>query len=291
VTLRNIRKYVNRKTICVAISAPSYPHGIIDPIEEVAAFCSSKGIGCHVDNCLGGFILSFIDSLPPWDFQVPGVTSISCDVHKYGGSVKGCSVVSYRTQELRRYQYYIAESWSGGIAFTTGMQGSKNGALSAIAWATMLKTGRENYKKRAKSVHAAFLQLKKGLSQMREVSIIGNPEAVTVAFILRDGLDVYQLADCLEQKGCSLLARLQFPKCVHIVASLRLIRSQKMVDEILDLIRAGIQEIQDFPERYKSSAALYGSAATIPNRSLIGSCVETLVDSMLNPNTKSASHV
>lgn len=283
VTLRSLRKYVNRKTIVVACSAPSYPHGILDPVEEIAAFCERKGIGCHVDNCLGGFVLSFLDHIPPWDYRVPGVTSISTDVHKWGGALKGCSVVSYRTKELRRCQYYIAESWSGGIAFTIGFQGSRNGGLSAAAWASMLKKGAQGYRLQAQAQMIVFNRLLSGLRAMPEVQIIGEPCSLVIGFTLI-GLDDYQLVDALEKVyHCHLIARLQFPKCMHIMVADRLVSNPEMADQLLTMIRSAIDEIVAHPEKYEEAAALYGSAATIPNRNLVGGCLEVMIDSLLKP--------
>lgn len=284
ITVDQVKKQIDKRTVVVVCSAPSYSHGIIDPVEEIAALCSSYGIGCHVDNCLGGFLLSFLDNMPLWDFQVPGVTSISSDVHKFGGSIKGCSVVAYRTNALRRSQYYIGESWSGGIVFTTGFQGSRNGGLSAVGWATILNTGLDGYKKQAMLQQDSFQKLLSGLVAIPEIDIIGEPKAIMIAFCLKD-LDCYQLADCLEKKfGTFLVARLQFPKCLHIVVADSLLYRPEKLDEMLEYIQQGIEEIKINAGEYEKGAALYGSAATIPSRDLVGDCVSSLVDHLLTVN-------
>lgn len=106
----DFRDAIDERTVCLVGSCPTYAHGIIDPIEELSELAREHRIGCHVDNCLGGILVSHSLGLDLWDFQLPGVTSISCDIHKYGGSVKGCSVIAYRTSTLRQRQYFI---WEG----------------------------------------------------------------------------------------------------------------------------------------------------------------------------------
>jgi len=150
----------------------------------------------------------------------------------------------------------------------------------------MLKIGHDGYRKQARKVHRAFVQLKAGLKAIPEAQIIGDPVSIVIAFRLVDGLDEYQLADCLSQKGNHLLSRLQFPKCVHIMIATRLLWGQDMIQDLLSAIRDGIDEIKEYPDRYEASAALYGSAATIPNRNLVGNCVEALVDSFLSPQKR-----
>ena len=115
-------------TILVVGSAPTYPHGVIDPITDIAALAAEhRGILCHVDACMGGFLLPFLDALgrvrEPFDFRVPGVTSMSADVHKYGYAAKGVSVILYRTHELARKQLFVTTDWLGGFSASTAMGG------------------------------------------------------------------------------------------------------------------------------------------------------------------------
>ena len=140
---------VDDSTIALVGSAPCFPTGLIDPIEELAAAAAARGIGFHTDCCLGGFLLPWAERLgypvPPFDFRVPGVTSISCDTHKYGYAAKGTSVVLYRTPELRHLQYYTTASWAGGLYYSPTFAGSRPGALSAACWAAMVSLGEEGY--------------------------------------------------------------------------------------------------------------------------------------------------
>ena len=113
------RKAITRNTIALVGSAPGFPHGIIDPIVELSELARERGIGFHTDACLGGFVLPWAERLgyaiSPFDFRLPGVTSMSADTHKYGYAAKGTSVVLYRDENLRRYQYFTAADWPGGL--------------------------------------------------------------------------------------------------------------------------------------------------------------------------------
>ena len=133
---------VTERTAVVVGSAPSFPHGVIDPIPEIAALAAERGVACHVDACLGGFILPWAQRLgypvPPFDFRLPGVTSMSADTHKYGYAAKGSSVVLYRGRELRQFQYYTVTDWPGGLYLSPTLAGSRPGALSATCWAAMV---------------------------------------------------------------------------------------------------------------------------------------------------------
>ena len=143
------RKAITRNTIVVVGSAPAFPHGTIDPIEELSELARERGIGFHTDACLGGFVLPWAEKLgypvPPFDFRLPGVTSMSADTHKFGYAAKGTSVVLYRGKALRHYQYYTATDWPGGLYFSPTFAGSRPGALSAACWAAMVSIGAEGY--------------------------------------------------------------------------------------------------------------------------------------------------
>ncbi|MCK4985482.1 MAG: aspartate aminotransferase family protein, partial [Desulfobacterales bacterium] len=150
------RKAVSRNTIVIVGSAPSFPHGMVDPIAELSELAKEKGIGFHTDACLGGFILPWAEKLgwevPVFDFRLPGVTSISADTHKYGYAAKGTSVILYRGLALRRYQYFTSSDWPGGLYFSPTFAGSRPGALSAACWAAMITTGKKGYMAASKKI-------------------------------------------------------------------------------------------------------------------------------------------
>ncbi|XP_027350832.1 sphingosine-1-phosphate lyase isoform X2 [Abrus precatorius] len=145
--VKAIRRHINKNTILIVGSAPGFPHGIIDPIKELGHLASIFGICFHVDLCLGGFVLPFARELgyqiPPFDFSVKGVSSISVDVHKYGLAPKGTSVVLYRNHEIRKHQFVAVTEWSGGLYVSPTIAGSRPGSLIAGAWAAVMSLGKE----------------------------------------------------------------------------------------------------------------------------------------------------
>ncbi|HVZ36007.1 MAG TPA: aminotransferase class V-fold PLP-dependent enzyme, partial [Polyangiaceae bacterium] len=161
---------ITARTIALVASTPSYPHGVIDPVSELAAVARNRGIGLHVDACLGAFILPFARQLgypvAAFDFRVPGVTSMSADTHKYGYAAKGTSVVLYSTPELRRYQYFVATDWPGGLYSSPTLSGSRPGALGAACWAALLHVGYDGYLDAARRILETAAQLRAGIRRI-----------------------------------------------------------------------------------------------------------------------------
>jgi hypothetical protein len=159
-----VRAATTPSTIAIYASAPNFPNGRVDPIVELGEYAVERGLGLHVDNCLGGFYLSFAQQAGllqdvRWDFGVPGVTTISVDVHKYGMAAKGVSVVAFADAALRRGTFYPVVELLGTY-ITPTMQGSRNGVGMAIAWATMVSTGQDGYRKMARDVHSVHTAMK-----------------------------------------------------------------------------------------------------------------------------------
>ena len=115
-------------TALMAVSAPSYTHGVIDPIEEVAAKCLPEGVWLHVDACVGGFVLPFLPDPSAFGFDIPGVSSVSIDIHKYGYAPKGTSLILYRHRELRAHQFFATTDWTGYPVVNTTVQSTKSAA-------------------------------------------------------------------------------------------------------------------------------------------------------------------
>jgi glutamate/tyrosine decarboxylase-like PLP-dependent enzyme len=168
-----VKNAVNKNSIVIVGSAPSFPHGIIDPIAEMSAVALETGIGFHTDACLGGFVLPWAEKLgvsaPPFDFRLPGVTSLSVDTHKYGYAAKGTSVILYRSQALRHYQYFVASDWPGGLYFSPTFAGSRPGALSAACWAAMISIGASGYMQATKRILDTAETIKKGIRAIPEL--------------------------------------------------------------------------------------------------------------------------
>lgn len=213
-----IKKAITSNTVMIVGSAPSYPHGIMDPLEEMSDIAIKNKLLFHVDACIGGFILPFLsklgENIPKWDFRLEGVTSISADLHKYGYAAKGASVILYKNAELRRFQFYVQTSWHGGIYGSTGISGSKPGGAIAAAWAALMSIGEDGYIEMAKSsLHTTHLLLKE-IKKIKELQILGNPQMTIIAFA-SDKINIFEVADELNLKGWHF-ERLQFPPAIHL---------------------------------------------------------------------------
>jgi sphinganine-1-phosphate aldolase len=256
---------VNERTAVVVGSAPTFPHGVIDPIGEIAALAAERGVGCHVDACLGGFILPWAQRLgypvPPFDFRLPGVTSMSADTHKYGYAAKGSSVVLYRGRELRGFQYYTVTDWPGGLYLSPTFAGSRPGALSATCWAAMVSIGERGYTEAARRILATGARIRDGVGAIPGLRVLGDPLWVT-AFAADDGLDVYQVMENMSRRGWSLNG-LQRPPAVHIAVTLRH-TLPGVAERFLDDLAGSVREVRANPGVSTGMAPVYGMAATLP---------------------------
>ena len=273
-----MKKAVNRNTIAMVGSAPCFPHGVVDPIGELSEIARQKGIGFHTDACLGGFVLPWAEKLgyavPAFDFRLPGVTSISADTHKYGYAAKGTSVILYRGSKLRRYQYFTVTDWPGGLYFSPTFAGSRPGALSAQCWAAMAAMGEKGYLDATKRILQTADEIKKGIEKIPDVYILGDPLWV-IAFG-SDALNIYQVMEQMGEKGWSLNG-LHKPACVHICVTLRHTRPGVAMRFLNDLNQA-VAHVKAHPEKTGDMAPVYGMAATIPFRGLVGDMMTRYID-------------
>ncbi len=207
------------ETIMVVGSAPTYPHGVVDPIADIAALAQQRGILCHVDACMGGFLLPFLTELgrfsDPFDFRLPGVTSMSADVHKYGYASKGVSVVLYRTHELARHQIFATNDWLGGFYASTAMAGTRPAGPIAAAWAALMHIGLDGYLDLTRTAHDAALALREGIESIPGLELRGDPPATVMAFGARDrSLDIFAVGERLAADGW-YLDRQNRPDSLH----------------------------------------------------------------------------
>lgn len=216
-----MRHAVNLDTVLVVGSAPSYPHGVVDAIPELASLAQQRGMLCHVDACVGGMMLPFVRRLgypaTPFDFSVPGVTSISVDLHKYGYAAKGASVILYRNAELRRHQLYATTDWPGGIYASPTMTGTRPGGAIAAAWAVLNFLGEEGYLRLARTVMQTTARLRDGVNAMAGLQILGRPE-MSVLAIASDQDNVYEIGDEMNVRGWQM-DRQQFPPSLHLTVN------------------------------------------------------------------------
>lgn len=192
------------QTVLLVASAPQYPQGVIDPVAAIAALAQQRDINCHVDACMGGITLPMMERLgypiAPFDFRVPGVTSISVDLHKYGYTAKGASVIVHRNRALRKDQTFVTDNWLGGLYASSGVQGTKSGGPIAAAWAVMQYLGEEGYLRLTRSACEATAALLAGVRALPGVSILSNPDATLAAFTFAD-LDAFAVGAALWRRG------------------------------------------------------------------------------------------
>jgi sphinganine-1-phosphate aldolase len=262
---------LTERTAVVVGSAPSFPHGVIDPIPELAGLAAEHGAGCHVDACLGGFIVPWAERLgypvPPCDFRLPGVTSISADTHKYGYAAKGSSVVLYRGRHLRQFQYYTTADWPGGLYLSPTFAGSRPGALSAECWAAMLSIGERGYLDAARRILETGARVREGVRAVPGLRVLGDPLWV-IAFAADEGIDVFQVMENMTRRDWSLNG-LQRPAAVHLAITLRHARPG-VADRFLADLRASVDEVRANPEIRTGMAPVYGLAASLPEDAVRG---------------------
>ncbi|MCI5058608.1 MAG: aspartate aminotransferase family protein, partial [Flavobacteriales bacterium] len=240
-----MRAAVNENTIMMVASAPSYPYGLVDPIEDLGKVALDKDILFHVDACIGGFMLPFVKELgydiPKWDFSVPGVTSISADMHKYGYSSKGSSVVIYRNAQLRKHQFSVYTGWIGGIYGSPTITGTRPGGTIAGAWAAFTAIGKDGYMEMAEATMKATDTIKKGVESIDELEIIGDPDMTILAFKSAK-INIFELADELNKRGWHF-ERQQNPPSIHLTINYI---HRDFAEEFLADLRAAVEVVKKF---------------------------------------------
>jgi glutamate/tyrosine decarboxylase-like PLP-dependent enzyme len=273
------------RTVLVVGSAPSFPHGTLDPIEELSELARERGVGFHTDACLGGFLLPFAERLgydvPPFDFRLAGVSSMSADTHKYGYAAKGTSVVLYRGAELRHAQYFAYTEWPGGVYMTPTLAGSRAGALSAACWAAMTAIGEDGYLDAARRILAAAATIRAGVEAIDGLRVLGDP-LFCIAFATEgDELAVYRVMDAMTARGWSLNG-LHRPPAVHICTTLRHAAPGVAARFLADL-RASMEQVRSAPPVQGGMAPIYGMAAQLPDRAAVAGMLKAFVDMWFRP--------
>lgn len=281
--VRAMARAIGWRTIGLCASAPQYPHGVVDPIGELGELAEKRGLPLHVDACLGGFVLPWLERLgrriPRWDFRVPGVTSISADLHKFGYAGKGASTLLWRDAHDLRDQIFVATDWPGGVYASPTMIGTRPGGPVAGAWAAMQALGEDGYLALAREAIDAADRLRAGIAAIAPLFVLGRGDATIVAYGARD-LDVFALADLLEARGWSV-DRQHRPACIHLTVTAN---HAHVVDGYLADLRAAVAELRAHPELARSgNAAMYGMAATLPLRRLVASRVRSKIAELYAP--------
>jgi sphinganine-1-phosphate aldolase len=295
VHIPSVARLVNSNTVLLVGSAPNYPHGVIDDISALSKLAVKKKLPLHVDCCLGSFIIAYLEKAgfpsEPFDFRLPGVTSISCDTHKYGFAPKGSSTILYRTESLRSYQYFISPNWPGGVYGSPSMAGSRPGALIAGTWASMMSQGENGYIEACVKIVGAARSIEAAIRDDPALSVdlrvIGRPLVSVVAFT-SSSIDIYAVADGMSAKGWHLNA-LQNPPAVHVAVTLPIVSAwEALISDLKDVVRDVDEKERKAMAEGKpikgiakgTASALYGVAGSLPTKTIVQELARNFLDTV-----------
>ncbi|KAI6165969.1 pyridoxal phosphate-dependent transferase [Pisolithus thermaeus] len=296
VDMKRVRRAINPNTIMLVGSAINFPDGNQDDIVALGQLASWHDIGLHVDCCLGSFVLPFLETsgladgeidaegkvryrLEPFDFRVKGVTSISCDTHKYGFAPKGSSVIMYHDASLRRYQYYVNPSWTGGVYASPSLSGSRPGSLIAGTWAALHYIGSDGYLASCKSIVTCARQIANAITaSIPSLYVLGSPPSSVVAFASRDkAVDIYEVGDAMAKRGWHLNAITE-PRGLHIACTKLTLA---VVDTFVEDLKACVEQARLAPEGKGTMVALYGLGSSSPvGPTLVGEVATIFLDTL-----------
>ncbi|MBW2486267.1 MAG: aspartate aminotransferase family protein [Deltaproteobacteria bacterium] len=263
-----LKDAITKNTIILGATAVTYPHGVVDPVEEIAALALGKKIWLHVDACLGGLMLPFLKRLeydiPAYDFSIPGVSSLSADIHKYAYTPKGVSAVMYRNRDLRKFQIFAYADWPGGVYATPCLAGGRPGGMLAAAWAAFHYLGEEGFVALAQKAKAATETLISGIDAIPQLYVLGRPDATVFAFSGKE-LHIYELASKMATRGWHIEAQ-QLPPSLHMTVSPV---HFAVADKFLDDLQRVLPEVPRADSNDLSEqAAMYAMLNTMPDRGM-----------------------
>lgn len=250
---------VDDRTALVVVSAPSYPFGAVDPVAEVAAGAAERGVACHVDACVGGWVLPWWGDVDqPWDLAVPGVTSISADLHKFGYAPKGASVVLYRARDRHHAQYFATTAWPGYPVVNPTILGSRGAGSMAAAWAVLEVLGTDGLAELVGTTRRATDRLVEAAGAVRGLRVVGTPTGPLVALAADDALpaaeqvDPFTLVDEVRRRGFLLQAQPAMvqrdgsvlPRTAHLTVTAV---THRVVEELVATLAAAADAVRGRP--------------------------------------------
>lgn len=257
---------ITKNTIILGATAVTYPHGMVDPVEKIGALAQKRSLWLHVDACLGGLMLPFLrhlgQDIPAYDFGIPGVMSLSADIHKYAYTPKGVSAVLYRNRDLRKFQIYAYADWPGGVYATPCLAGGRPGGMIAAAWAVFHYLGEEGFVALAQKAKAATDNLIAGINAIPQLYVLGRPNATVFAFT-SNAINIYELAVKMADCGWHIEAQ-QLPPSLHMTVSpVHLAVAEKFLDDLQRVVpQVPRADTSDLSEQ----AAMYAMLSTMPDR-------------------------
>ncbi len=245
-----MKQAIGPNTILLVGSAPSYAHGVIDPIGEIGQLALEHDLLFHVDACIGGFLLPYFRRLgapvPDFDFRVSGVTSLSIDLHKYAYCAKGASLVLYRDRDLRKHQVFSCARWTGYSVVNPTVQSSKSGGPLAAAWAVLNFIGDDGYLEFARSLREATQKIVAGIDASEDLHMLGRPEMSLMAFT-SDTVSVFHVADEMKQRGWYVQPQLSFSGSKQNIHLSVAPSNVPWVDELLADLAESVEAARQLP--------------------------------------------
>ena len=280
VNVTAMERAISEDTVVIVGSVPPFPHGIPDPIEKIAQVARRHKVGLHVDCCLGGFLVIFMEKagfpVAPFDFSVKGVTSISTDTHKYGYCPKGTSVILYANHELRHRQYFTETSWPGGLYASASTAGSRPGSLIAATWATMLHFGVNGYVELTQKVVETARWIINELRNVPGIYIMGSP-AISVFAMASQEINIYLLNDTMSKRGWKLNP-LQFPPGLHMCVTV-VTTKEGVAQKFVSDVRECVAELRKNSTPVDGgAAAIYGASQSVADRRIVAEMAWMFLD-------------
>jgi sphinganine-1-phosphate aldolase len=272
-----VRAAVTANTILLVGSAPSYAHGVVDPVAQLAALALEKELWLHTDACMGGFLLPYLRRLgqpvPDFDFSVPGVSSISMDLHKYAYTPKGASLILYRDKALRRHQIFACSRWVGYTIVNNAVQSSKSGGPMAAAWAVLNYIGDAGYLEIARRKRAAVEKIAAGIERIDGLRLLARPDMTLVSFT-SDEVNVFHIVDEMNGRGWYIQPALSFdnsPAHIHLsVTASNVGREAELLRNLAECVEIA-RHLTDGPLTAALAAGLEGlDPAAISDDDILG---------------------
>ena len=253
--LDQMRKQINSNTILLVVSAPDYPYGLIDPIYEVNSLALKYNKNIHIDACMGGFLLPFLEEFKYINFELPGVSSISMDTHKYGFAPKGSSVLLFKDFKIKKYQHFINDEWCGGVYATPTMLGSKPGGIIAGTWASLFLRGFSGFESISREINNNLKFIVSSISKIDSLEVIGNPKLNIVA-VKSNTLDIYQVVNDMKSKNW-VLSTMQNPPAFHFCVTD--LHTKDICKKLCSDLESSCQKVlQSENTELKGQLAIYG---------------------------------
>ncbi|KAJ1024674.1 hypothetical protein NDA13_004601 [Ustilago tritici] len=284
VQVGRVARAINSNTVGLVGSAPNFPDGIIDDIPHLGKLAKRHNILLHVDCCLGSFLVPFLEKAgfgsEPFDFRVEGVTSISCDTHKYGFGPKGLSTILYRSAELRRLQYYIKTDWPGGVYATPTLSGSRPGSIIAGTWTAMLHLGSSGYTQSCREIVGTTRETIARIErELPELFVLGKPKVSVIAFAsAASNVSIYDVGDHMSKKGWHINGLAGDIPAIHIaVTRLTIPVAGEFVEDLKEAVKVASNS---FSPKKGSMATLYGLGSGVSATAILAQLASRFIDTL-----------